>query len=122
MIFSAVISQDRLGISAAFWNGPPRGLAGCARFVIMAHLMYLFPVKSRFEGKALSLPITKILFCTVLLLGLASSSRAQTGPVMINELAASNGSIVENGGKFPDWIELYNTSLFHDQSGLERHL
>src|SRR2546427_9039505 len=30
--------------------------------------------------------------------------------VVINEIAASNGSSVENGGSFPDWAEFYNIS------------
>src|SRR5947207_9112264 len=73
----------------------------------MRYLMYLLGVKSRFVSRALSLPIGKILLCTFLFLALASASRAQ---VVINELAASNDSSVENGGKFPDWLELYNNS------------
>ena len=38
------------------------------------------------------------------LLAFVSHSQAQ----VINEVAASNNSSVENGGKFPDWIELFN--------------
>ena len=64
--------------------------------------MYLLVVKSQVPGRALALSIRAIVLCLLLLLAL--SSRAQ----VINELAASNGSSVENGGKFPDWIELYN--------------
>src|SRR5256885_2275168 len=79
---------------------------GQSAFVIMSYLMYLFAVKSRFPGRALSLPIGIIVVCTFLFL--TGTSRAQ---VVINELGASNDSSVENGGKFPDWIELYNNSV-----------
>src|SRR5438105_2279972 len=94
-------------ISAVLF-GSGLDFSACWRFVIVPHLMYLFAVKSRCLSRALSMSTAKIIFSALLFLALATSARAQVGAVVINELAASNDSSVENGGNFPDWIELYN--------------
>ncbi|MBP7476901.1 MAG: lamin tail domain-containing protein [Chitinophagales bacterium] len=48
---------------------------------------------------------------SLFILFLSISSTCAIGQVVINEIMASNTSIVkDNAGEFDDWIELYNTS------------
>src|SRR3954470_1849937 len=74
----------------------------------MLHLLYLRAVNSPFARKRFLLPAFLFLLVILALTALPTPGSAQ---VLINEMAASNGGSVENAGKFPDWIELYNTNL-----------
>src|SRR4051794_25155584 len=77
----------------------------------MMSLMYDTVVKALLSRRALSMSPRRFPFSLVLILGL--SLLAGSGPaatIAINEIAASNGGSVDNGGKNPDWIELYNTT------------
>jgi hypothetical protein len=62
-----------------------------------------FRVKSRLAG-TLAPPSHRTLLALFLILALGAH-----GQVVINEVGTSNDGSVENGGNFPDWVELYNT-------------
>src|ERR1043165_1750073 len=75
----------------------------------MPHLLYLDAVNSQFMRRAISLSVAKTIVFLAFLgsLALAAPLSAQ---VVINEMAASNNGSVDNAGKNPDWLELYNNS------------
>src|ERR1044071_7022644 len=75
----------------------------------MPHLLYLNAVNSQFMRRAISLSVAKSIFFLAFLASLTLSAPLGA-QVVINEMAASNDGSVDNAGKNPDWIELYNTS------------
>lgn len=50
-----------------------------------------------------------LLNIALVLITLGPLSALSRGDVVLNEIMADNGATVVNGGKTPDWIELYNT-------------
>src|SRR5437868_2536004 len=75
----------------------------------MGDLMYLWSVKPlkliRLLWQALARPqVSWLAFLLALLVPTSGQSQ-----LVINEVMANNVTTLENGGLFPDWVELYNS-------------